>query len=134
MSKRDDSTALPNWFASSLEATRNNYRRIKVSEVICTYCGCAVHIAADLIGAPHQKRQMPLQDFRASVYPFCACAQAMESDRLVNIADQNDEWWAEVAKWYHEKIAKPDSDEHRENMLRGYPTRKLLRFLIDPNE
>ena len=77
---------------------------------------------------------MPLQDFRASVYPFCACAQAMESDRLVNIADQNDEWWAEVAKWYHEKIAKPDNDEHRENMLRRYPTRKLLRFLIDPNE
>jgi hypothetical protein len=88
----------------------------------CLYCN-------RLDGAPRQKGQMPLQDFRASVYPFCACAQAMESDRLVNIADQNDEWWAEVAKWYHEKIAKHDSDEHRENMLRGYPTRKLLRFL-----
>ena len=44
-----------NWFASSLEANRNNYRRINVSEVICTYCGCAVYIATDWM-ARHVKR------------------------------------------------------------------------------
>ena len=49
-----------------------------------------------------------------------------EAERLKDTADQKDEWWANAVTWYHKNIASPESDEHRENMLSGYPTRKLL--------
>jgi len=101
---------------------------------LCPYCGCAIRVATDWIGLPKQEEEMSLRDFRASVYPFCACAQAMESERLELLARRPDEWWAFAARWYHEKIAKPDSDGHRQNMLRGYPTWHLLKFIIDPNQ
>ena len=82
--------------------------------MVCPYCGCAVHVATNWIGLPKQKEHMSIRDFRAEVYPFCACAQAMESERLANIASRTEEWWAFVAEWYHEKIAQPDSNEHQE--------------------
>jgi hypothetical protein len=125
--------SLPEWFSAAVENTRKNYRRIDISKQVCSYCGCAIHVATSWIGLPKQKGQMALGDFRASVYPFCACAQAAESVRLETIV-RTGEGWREVAAWYHEKIASPESDEHRENMLRGYPTGKLLRFIVDPNQ
>jgi hypothetical protein len=45
-----------------------------------------------------------------------------------------DEWWANAVTGYHKNIANPESDEHRENMLSGYPTKKLLLDIIDPNQ
>lgn len=125
----------PKWFSVALENTRKNYRRINVSKQVCFYCGYPIHVATDWIGLPIQTDEMSLGDFRAAVYPFCACAQAMESDRLKDMADQSDEGWANVVMWYHENIASPESDEHRKNMLRGYPTRKLLRYnIVNPNQ
>jgi hypothetical protein len=56
----------------------------------------------------------------------------MESERLKDTPDQKDEWWANAVTWYHKNIASPESDEHRENMLSGYPTRKLLLYIIEP--
>ena len=132
--KTDPPPALPDWFNIALDNTRQNYERIDVLKLVCPYCGCAVHVATNWIGLPKQEEEMSMKDFRAQVYPFCACAQAMESDRLANIASRTEEWWAVAAAWYHEKIAKPDSDEHRENLLRGYPTWHLLKFIIDPNQ
>jgi hypothetical protein len=125
---------LPEWFSTALENTRKNYRRINVSKQVCPSCGCPIHVATDWIGLPKHTRYGALRYFRAAVYPFCACAQAMESERLKDMVDQSDEWWANAVKRYHEDIASPESDEHRENMLRGFPTRKLLGYIIDPNQ
>jgi hypothetical protein len=125
---------LPEWFSAALHNTRKNYQRIDVSKQLCPYCGCAIHVATNWIGVPEQKEEMSLQDFRASVYPFCACAQAMESERLGNMVMRTDEYWTKVADWYHEHIARAESDKHRENMLRGYPNYELLKFIIDPNQ
>jgi hypothetical protein len=56
-----------------------------------------------------------------------------EAERLKDTADQKD-GWANAVTWYHKNIANPESDEHRENMLSGYPTRTLLLDIIDPNQ
>jgi hypothetical protein len=34
--------------------------------------------------------------------------------------------------WYHTRIAAPDSEKHRQNMLAGYPTWELTKFIINP--
>ena len=52
-----------------------------------------------------------------------------EAERLKDTAE-----WANAVTGYHKNIANPQSDEHRENMLSGYPTRKLLFDIIDPNQ
>jgi hypothetical protein len=133
--KTDPTPALPDWFDTALNNTGQNYQRIDVLKLACPYCGCVIHVATNWIGLPKQiEGVMPIKYFRASVYPFCACAQAMDSERLINIADRAEEWWTFAADWYHEKIAKPDSDKHRENLLQGYPTWHLLKFIIDPNQ
>jgi hypothetical protein len=51
-----------------------------------------------------------------------------EAERLKDTADcgSEDEWWANAVTWYHKNIANPENDEHCENMLGGYPTKKLL--------
>ena len=77
---------------------------------------------------------MSLKDFRAEVYPFCACAQGMESERFFNLASRTANWWHRIATWYHQHIAEADSEQHRQNMLQGYPTWKLTKYIIDPNQ
>ena len=59
-----------------------------------------------------------------------------EAERLKDTADggSEDEWWANAVTWYHKNIANPENDEHCENMLSGYPTKKLLLDIIDPNQ
>ena len=124
----------PNWFDAALENTRRNYNRIDISDRECPYCGCAIHIATGWIGEPKQKEVMSLGNFRPEVYPFCACAQGMESQRLLDLASKNQDWWPRVAEWYHQHIAGPESEQHRKNMLQGYPTWELSKYIIDPNQ
>jgi hypothetical protein len=123
----------PDWFDAALENTRRNYKRVDVSKRKCPHCGFAIHVATGWIGEPKQREEMSLRDFRAEVYPFCACAQAMESERLWNLASQTDDFWPRAAAFYHRVIAESDSEQPRQNMLQGYPTWQLSKYIIDPN-
>jgi hypothetical protein len=91
-------------------------------------------VLASVEGCLNDQAAKQLANLRAAIIPELHRLKCNRRWLQMNrMARRTDEWWAFAARWYHEKIAKPDSDEHRQNMLRGYPTWHLLKF-IDPNQ
>jgi hypothetical protein len=120
----------PIWFDQALDATRNNYQRIRVSKHICKLCGTPLHVATEAIirrkpdpKYPDQYPKRYIATIIPGVYAFCACAQW--------IGHPDNRSWEKLAEIYHTKIADPQSEKHRRNMLQGYPTTEFIGLAIE---
>jgi hypothetical protein len=63
--------------------------------------------------------------YNPETYLFCACAQSLA---LNGVPEPG--MWEDMAMTFHDKIAQPETDEHRRIMLAGEPTRRIPELLI----
>jgi len=69
--------------------------------------------------------QTPRNQHHSEIYSFCACAQVITRTGI-----QEPGMWEEMARLYHQGIALPASEEHRQIMLSGEPTPKLPELFL----
>jgi hypothetical protein len=122
MAQPQEHMDIPEWFNDAIRATQENYRRIDTSRRVCCLCGHNVMVATERI---LRSEDPPLRNrWQPEIYSFCACAQA------ITLRIQEPGVWEDMARLYHQKIALPISQEHRQNMLRGEPNPKLPEIHI----
>ena len=114
----------PEWFPAALDAARGHYKLIHTTRHTCGLCGVHVHIGRDPIHERTEPDDKGWYHVHAipGFYAFCACCQW--------IGHPAGQTWEDRARIYHARIALPDSQEHKDNMLRGYPTTALIGLLI----